>query len=188
MPPFSIRRNINMFENQPKLDRNLNLVFDLENGVYAYVLPISLDMWRSYRIPLAMVLDEVATIQRAGMAVAADLFREACAKRGVDAEPFFAEIRRCTTVGFADDQEGFKTLPFGVAKTQGKIDEGAEDEIANFLCFWLASLLAKWARGLSLVALGLSQVVGTSSTFTDFLDSLQTSTTADATDEKTTEA
>lgn len=88
-----------MFENQPKLDRNLNLVFDLENGVYAYVLPISLDIWRSYRIPLAMVLDEVATIQRAGMAVAADLFREACAKRGVDAEPFFAEIKRCTTIG-----------------------------------------------------------------------------------------
>ncbi|KVW09715.1 hypothetical protein WK91_28325 [Burkholderia cepacia] len=177
-----------MFENQPKLDRNLNLVFDLENGVYAYVLPISLDMWRSYKIPFAIVLEEIKNLQVAGLAVASDLFRDACEKRGMDAEPFFAEIKRCTTVGFPDDKEGFATLPFGLAMKQGKIDEGAQDEIANFSCYWLASLLAKWARGLSLVALGLSQVVGTSSTFTDFLDSLQTSTTADVTDGKTTEA
>ncbi|WP_175684230.1 hypothetical protein [Burkholderia cenocepacia] len=177
-----------MFENQPKLDRNLNLVFDLENGVYAYVLPISLDIWRSYKVPFAIVLEEIKNLQVAGLAVASDLFRDACEKRGMDAEPFFAEIKRCTTVGYPDDKEGFATLPFGVAKAQGKIDEGAQDEITNFLCYWLASLLAKWARGLSLVALGLSQVVGTSSTFTDFLDSLQTSTTADATDEKMTEA
>ncbi|WP_155623837.1 hypothetical protein [Burkholderia territorii] len=175
-------------ENQPKLDRNLNLVFDLENGVYAYVLPISLDLWRSYKIPFAMVLEEIKNLQVAGLAVAADLFRESCEKRGMDAEPFFAEIKRCTTVGFPDDQEGFKTLPFGLAMSQGKIDTEAQDEIANFLCYWLASLVAKWARGLSLVALGLSPVVGTSSTFTDFLASLQTSTTADATDGKTTEA
>lgn len=177
-----------MFENQPKLDRNLSLVFDLEDGVYAYVLPISLDLWRSYRIPLAMVLEEIRTLQSAGLAVAADLFRESCEKRGMDAEPFLSEIKRCTTVGFPDANEGFKTLPFGVAKAQGKITDEGADEITNFTCFWLASLLAKWARGLSYVALSLSQVVGTSSTFTDFLDSLQTSTTDDATDEKTTEA
>ncbi|MDN8009205.1 hypothetical protein C6T59_18765 [Burkholderia multivorans] len=177
-----------MFENQPKMDRNLNLVFDLENGVYAYVMPISLDIWRSYRIPLAMVLEEIRSLQCAGLSVAADLFRESCEKRGVDAEPFFAEIKRCTTVGFADSEEGFKTLPFGVAKAQGKITDEGADEIANFTSFWLASLLAKWARGLSYVALSLSQVVGTSSTFTDFLDSLQTSTTVDASDEKTTKA
>ncbi|MBJ9963689.1 hypothetical protein [Burkholderia seminalis] len=177
-----------MFENQPKLDRNLNLVFDFEDGVYAYVLPISLDMWRSYRVPLAFVLEEIKNIQCAGLAVASDLFREACEKRGVDADPFFAEIKRCSTVGFPDENEGFKTLPFALAKSQGKIDEEAENEIANFLCFWLASLLAKWARGLSLVALGLSPVVGTLSSFTDFLDSLQTLTTDESTDEKTTKA
>ncbi|WP_176322375.1 hypothetical protein [Burkholderia vietnamiensis] len=177
-----------MFENQPKLDRNLNLVFEFDNGVYAYVMPISHDLWRSYRVPLGIALDEIASLPRAGHVVAADLFRDACASRGMDAEPFFVEIKRCTTVGFPDTTEGFKTLPFGVALSHGKINVEAQDEIENFLCFWEATLRARWGRGLTLIALSMSQVVSTSSTFTDFLGSLQTSTTDVATDENTPEA
>ncbi|MDR8054209.1 hypothetical protein [Burkholderia cenocepacia] len=173
---------------QPKFDRNLNLVFEFENGVYAYVQPISQDLWRSYRVPLALVLDEIASLTRSGTTVAADLFREACQKRGIDAQPFFAEIKRCTTVGFPDDKEGFAQVPFGIAKNTGKLGDEEAEEIENFFAFWQAALLAKWARGLCLVALGLAPVVATPSNFTDFLDSLQTSTEADATGKKTTEA
>lgn len=173
---------------QPKLDRNLNLVFEFDNGVYAYVTPISHGLWRSYRVPTAMVLEELTSMSQAGITVAADLFREACQKRGIESEPFFAEIRRCTTVGFPDDAEGFKTIPFGIAKNAGKLGDEEAEEIENFLCFWLAGLLAKWARGLCLMALGRSSVVATPSSFTDFLDSLPTSTEDAATDKKTTEA
>ena len=173
---------------EPKLDRNLNLVFEFEDGVYAYVRPIAQDLWRTYRVPLALTLDEIAGMTRAGVTVAADLFRESCTKRGADPEPFFAEIKRCTTIGFPDDKEGFAQVPFGIAKNTGKIGDEEAEEIENFLCFWQAGLLAKWARGLCLVALGLAPVVGISSSFTDFLGSLQTSTPDDATEEKTPEA
>ncbi|WP_141727527.1 hypothetical protein [Burkholderia seminalis] len=175
-------------DNQPKLDRNLNLVFDFGDGVYAYVQPVSLDMWDAYRINFGYVLEEIKVLQFAGTAVAADLFREACEKRGVSPDPFFAEIKRCTTIGYPDDKEGFATVPFGVALAQKKIDTEAEREIANFLCYWLAGFLKRSAIGLCLVALGTSPVVGTSSTFMEFLNSLRTLTTDDATGEKTTEA
>ncbi|KWB16504.1 hypothetical protein WL32_28230 [Burkholderia cepacia] len=174
--------------NEPKLDRNLNLVFEFESGTYAYVQPISQDLWRSYRVPLAIVLDEISTLTRSGVTVAADLFREACEKRGVDAKPFFSEIRRCTSVGYLTGEEGFATVPFAIAKNNAKITDEEVEEIENFFAFWQAALLAKWARGLCLVALGLAPVVGTSSTFTDFLDSLQTSTPDANTDAKTTAA
>ncbi|CAM2172535.1 conserved hypothetical protein [Burkholderia cepacia] len=174
--------------NEPKLDRNLNLVFEFESGTYAYVQPISQDLWRSYRVPLALVLDEIASLTRAGVAVAADLFREACEKRNVDAAPFFAEIKRCTTVAYLNGDEGFATVPFGIAKNNGKIGDEEVEELENFLCFWQAALLAKWAVGLRFVAFGLSGAVGTPLSFTDFLASLQTSTPDANMDAKTTAA
>ena len=117
---------------EPKLDRNLNLVFEFEDGVYAYVRPIAQDLWRTYRVPLALTLDEIAGMTRAGVTVAADLFRESCTKRGADPEPFFAEIKRCTPIGFPDDKEGFAQVPFGIAKNTGKIgDEETRHHLAE---------------------------------------------------------
>jgi hypothetical protein len=183
-----------------KIDRNLKVTFQsqLADGtqVYLYHSPVSLDVWDEYCLTLSRVARHI--MEAAGIALGphnAYSFLISVAKReGIldDVRSgFLAELVRQTTcaVRYPD---GIRQVPLYELQKEGKEQFDPEDyrEILSGLVFFTC-LYRTTPQGVTLGLMGKIEQITTlritRSPFTEFMSSLQTSTT-DANTGETAEA
>jgi hypothetical protein len=178
-----------------KLERDLSIVFALENGTVVYSKPVARAVFERNYLALAKVY---STIQEQGLittgsSIAARMLKELEANGQVDAGLFLANIHQRTMIATYVDPntEGgvgsYEQHMMADAIRKGLIDDDDVAEIENLLVFtiaasYLSGSKANAARILKW-SLGMRNAQRTSSNFTDFLNSLLTSMREDSSGE-----
>ncbi|GGA00489.1 hypothetical protein [Dyella caseinilytica] len=185
-----------------RIDEKLNLVIPLSSddknvSLYVYHIPISREVFeQNYRVMAATqayiaskgVRFQFGTGPRiATLTLKEEGLREAAQRGEVDkdgkpvdraTDALLLEIRRLTTI-LAPGSQGYETLPIDTAIQRGLLDEDdwrETESILVFFTFQYALEQKSKKRDMAMAIASVTKAVITSSTPTEFLNSLQTST------------
>lgn len=186
-----------------KIDRKLNLVLPLERDdgttLYVFSMPVSLAVFERYYLVIAKVFSRLYSEDvtfLGGPRVCALLLKEIAqhtpgpdgtgnrwdGPEGVE-NGLLNEIRRMTNV-IAMGEDGWQTVPYADALKRSLMSPEEASEVDGYLCFFtFNSLMQKRSMGrtMSMAAASLWEWQVTSSSISDYLVSLTTSTEAKAT-------
>lgn len=176
-----------------KLNRKLNIVlppFTTEKGqVYVYSSPISLPTFREHYRMLGRTFTEIQRLGYGpitGPSLACYIFRDEAKAYSDEAhsEMLVHEVKRLTFIVYPGPT-GWSNMPFVTAIKQGILSEEQGDEVENFLVYFTcASWIKLPSEAIAMESLRtLWQAQITSSTVTEFMNSLPTSTTEESTGE-----
>lgn len=172
-----------------KLERDLSIVFTLESGAVVYSKPVARAVFEKNYLQLAKVYSAIMeqSLITTGGSIAARMLRELQTQGLADADLFIGNIHQRTMIATyvepaKDGVVGtYEQHMMADAIRKNLIDEDDVAEIENLLVFTTAaSYLAGSKATAALVmnfVLGMRKAQRTSSTFTEFLNSLLTSMT-----------
>jgi hypothetical protein len=176
-----------------KLNRKLNVVlppFTTEKGlVYVYSTPIALPVFREHYRMLGRTFTEIQRLGYGpitGPSLASYVLRDEAKAFGDEAhsEMLIQEVKRLSFVVYPGDR-GWANMPLGEAVKRSILSEEQGDEAENFLVYFTcASWIKLPSEAIAMESLRtLWQAQITSSTVTEFMSSLPTSTTEENTGE-----
>lgn len=176
-----------------KLNRKLNIVlppFTTDKGlVYVYSSPISLPVFREHYRMLGRTFTEIQRLGYGpitGPSLASYVFRDEAKAFGDEAhsEMLVHEVKRLSFVMYPNNN-GWGNMPLVTAVKQGILSEEQSDEAENFLVYFTcASWIKLPSEAIAMESLRtLWQAQITSSTVTEFMNSLPTSTPEENTGE-----
>jgi hypothetical protein len=190
------------------INRHLNIVIPVERSdgtkMYVHAAPIKFEVFERYHLVLAKTFSAFAhngLDPMSGPSVAALVLRSVAETTprpnggnwwegpdGVGGESgLLSEIRRLSNVVLPVEGEGWKTVPLQSAFDRKLVDEEEKMEVTNLLAFFtVVSLVAPRVDRQRLIR-GMASIYELQTTllsFTEFVDSLKTSTQEDTTGEK----
>lgn len=189
--PFSIHEAM-------RIDKSLRLVFPVDTAgsgrIHVYSLPIRREIFEDYHEELAAVFNRCFASGPQDLALTGPNVAFAALKKHAKARPvrdgnawdakggvrdgFINELVRLTSIAHATPT-GWETLPLATARDREIVDDESEYEIMNSLVFFSAASTAGPQELLSEMMPILTESRGwarTSSTLTEYLDSLPKST------------
>lgn len=180
-----------------KIDRRLNLVFEIDQGdgkkLYAHSTPIEETTWEQHYSVLSKTLTSLYSDDfNPGMAARLTLLRlrEVAREKGKEQETesgLITEIERRTNVIALDPEQGWQAVPLTVAVSRDLLSQGDYKEALSYACFFTS---VSWVHtkgelmNLIIPMLKMYSAQVTSSNATEFSRSLPTSTPAASTGEK----
>jgi hypothetical protein len=184
-----------------RIDRKLNLVVpverDGEKPIYVYSAPIGQDVFDAYFLPISKTFSAIyaeGLNVMAGPRVAAMLLKQISKDlniwEGDDGVEIglMGEIRRLCTVA-APTPTGWDRIPLEVAVSRGLLDAQDVSEVEGAITFFIVASAMHKRSDLKGILGGMARLWGaqlSSSSFTEFVSSLPTSTPADSSGETAT--
>lgn len=182
-----------------KIDRKLNLVLPVDRTaggtIYVYSIPISAETFEAYASVIALAWSRLTGggyTLASGMRIAKIILKKAAVEQGVWEGPdgvengLIVEMHRLTSV-LAPVDRGWSTLQLDDAIKMGVIEAEDVEEVQNVLVFFTLaySMVRKTHRQAMLEsALNVWDARVVSSSITEFVGGLPTSTPAASTGEK----
>jgi hypothetical protein len=185
-----------------KINKKLNLVMGLDDGdggtFHVYSVPIAREVFERYYLPLSRVFTEIMTLNLLviGPTVAYNMLRDVAMDLGTwDGETgvqngLVNEIRRLTSI-FMPTESGWQQVPLEVVISQEKIDDDDLALILGSLVFFTAvSYIPAKSERVNLMngAAAMWGTLTTSSSITEYANSLPTLKPIDSTGETPTTA